>query len=214
MCMRYVPYTMSLCTIYHVHVPCTRRTTMCMHYVPYIGLCSHVHREQGLGRVRNLAGDYVEMKLDGAVEDGEKAKWLAWEALVKTALEEPALQRWRDSPRRWRAATATTRTHTEPEPVDEARCLRTAQGALLPIEEAKALLHRVYCDSDVRIGAPPTPPAPPILTTLSLSIPTLSRTPTPSRPLLHYSTHSRPPLPSRGRRGSGPGLHGERPPLH
>ena len=194
--------------------------TMCMHYVhvhvPYIGLCSHVHREQGLGRVRNLAGDYVEMKLDGAVEDGEKAKRLAWEARVKTALKESALQRRRDSPRRWRAATATTRTHTEPEPVDEARCLRTAQGALLPIEEAKALLHRVYCDkrSDDRIGAPPTPPAPPILTTLSLSIPTLSRTPTPSRPLLHYSTHSRPPLPSRGRRGSGPGLHGERPPLH
>ena len=107
------------------------------------------------------------MKLYDAVEDGEKAKRLAWEARVKTALKESALQRRHDSPRRWRAATATTRTHTEPEPVDEARCLRTAQGALLPIEEAKALLHRVYGESDVRIGTLPTLPAPPTLTSHS-----------------------------------------------
>ena len=117
--------------------------------------------------MRDLEGDYVEMKLYDAVEDGEKAKRLAWEVRVKTALKESALQRRRDSPHRWRAATATTRTHIEAVPVDESRCLRTVEGALLPIEEAKALLHRVYGESDVRIGTLPTLPAPPTLTSHS-----------------------------------------------
>ena len=118
--------------------------------------------------MRDLEGDYVEMKLYDAVEDGEKAKRLAWEARVKTALKEQASERQHYIlPRSWREATATTRTHIEAVPVDESRCLRTVEGALLPIEEAKALLHRVYGERDVRIGTLPTLPAPPTLTSHS-----------------------------------------------
>jgi hypothetical protein len=45
--------------------------------------------------VRDLEGEYVEMRLDGTAGDGEKAKWLAWEAHLNLALTQPASERQR-----------------------------------------------------------------------------------------------------------------------
>ena len=163
--------------------------------------------------MRDLAGDraqYIEMKRVEMRQDGEDAKRLAWKALVDQALVEDPASRRRVAGR-WEAGGGG-KWQVAAEPVDEARCLRTAQGALLPIEEAKALLHRVYGDNDIRTGAPAPPNCllrqPALLATPHHTLtrpPTssLSRTPTPV------------PLPERrGRRENGPGLHGERPPLH
>ena len=56
---------------------------------------SYVNYVQKLGRVRDLDGECVEMRLTGAAEDGEKAKWLAWEAHLSLALTQPASERRR-----------------------------------------------------------------------------------------------------------------------
>ena len=56
---------------------------------------SYVNYVQKLGRVRDLDGECVEMRLAGAAEDGEKARWLAWEAHLNLALTQPASERQR-----------------------------------------------------------------------------------------------------------------------